>query len=384
MKEYTAIAKIDRFLESTEVTLNGSKPGDILVKREFLIPFCHRIIRNPSLGLGESCMDGWCTFRDNRLDIFIEKISKAGLDEKFKTWRMIFPFLQSYFLNLQTRTGSLKVAKTHYDLSPKMYESFLDPYNQYTCGYYENGAECLNEAQIHKMHLICQKLQLNENDHLLDIGCGWGGFAKFATENYGCKVTGITISEEQAKYARDFNTGLPVVILEMDYRDLLQSSRNAGKFTKVLVCGMVEHVGVKNYRKLMKIIHYCLADGGLFLLQTIAGLKSTTHTDPWLEKYIFPNSHLPSEKQLAKATEGLFKIHDLQNFGPDYDPTLMAWHANFQRNFKSVQSAYYNERFYLMMEFYFLSCAGAFRARKLQEYHIVYSKNLMGKYIPVR
>ena len=93
---------------------------------------------------------------------------------------------------------------------------------------------------------------------------------------------------------------------------------------------------------------------------------------------------LPSEKQLAKATEGLFITHDLQNFGPSYDQTLMFWYENFKRNFEKVKSEYYNERFYLMMEYYFLSCAGSFRARTLQEYHIVYSKNLQGKYVPIR
>ena len=384
MNKATAQKKISRLLSGSGIEVNGSNPGDIQIKYDRLVPFYRRVLRYGSLGLGESYMDKWWKCQGDKIDIFFEKIRKAGLDEKSKPWRMFFPFLVSIFVNLQAGSRGLKVAKKHYDLSTEMYESFLDPYNQYTCGYFENGATNLNDAQTQKMRLICEKLHLTSKDHLLDIGCGWGGFAKFANENYGCKVTGITISKEQANYARKFTEHLSnVQILEMNYKELVQK-KYSGKFSKIVVCGMIEHVGYKNYSKFMKIVHHCLANEGIFLLQTIAGLISQTHTEPWIAKYIFPNSMLPSEKQLAKATEGLFITHDLQNFGPSYDQTLMFWYENFKRNFEKVKSEYYNERFYLMMEYYFLSCAGSFRARTLQEYHIVYSKNLQGKYVPIR
>jgi cyclopropane-fatty-acyl-phospholipid synthase len=260
-----------------------------------------------------------------------------------------------------------------------LYKSFLDPYNQYTCGYFKKEGDKLKKAQERKMHLICEKLKLKSEDHLLDIGCGWGGFAKFASENYGCRVTGITISPEQVDCARKFTDGLPIDILPLDYRDLRER-----EYSKISCVGTIEHVGYKNYRKFMRIVHKSLKNDGLFLLQTIGGLESTTHTDPWIEKYIFRNSMLPSVKQIAKASEGLLTIQDLHNLGPSYDKTLMAWYKNFKKNWYTVKSNYYNERFYRMWEYYLLSSAGSFRAKTNQLYQFVFSKNLRGEYISVR
>jgi cyclopropane-fatty-acyl-phospholipid synthase len=264
-----------------------------------------------------------------------------------------------------------------------MYESFLDSYNQYTCGYWQNG-EDLNEAQLQKMEMLCEKLHLTSEDHLLDIGCGWGGFAKYAAETRGCKVTGITISREQARYARQHTEHLPgVKILEMDYRDLMKKEYKE-QFSKIVIVGMVEHVGYRNYPKIMRVSHYCLKKTGILLLHTIAGLKSVKHTDPWIEENIFRNSMLPSLKQIFKAVEKLFKPNDMQNIGFDYDPTLMAWYSNFVQNWDKVKDDYYNDRFFRTMEYYFLSCAAAARVGKNQLYQIVFTKDLMMKYKPVR
>lgn len=386
MKKSQALRRINRLLYGSGVEVNGSNPWDIQIKLEYLIPFYHRIIRYNSKGLGDSYVDKWWTCKNKKVDEFVTKILNADLDKKSKSWRMVLPFIKAYLFNLQTPTRSLEVAKRHYDLPIKMYEAFLDPYNQYTCGYFEGGASNLNEAQIAKMRLICKKLHLSKEDHLLDIGCGWGGFAKFAAENYGCRVTGITISKEQIAYARKFTAGLPVEIIEMDYRKLVQKKYKE-RFSKILVCGMIEHVGYKNYRKFMRVVSFCLKNDGLFLLHTIAGLKSVKNTEPWIEENIFPNSMLPSLKQLAKATEGLFKFNDLQNLGFNYDLTLMAWHENLQKNWPSLKFEdpnYYNEKLLRTMEWYFLSCAASFRAGKNQLYQLMYTKNLMRKYFPVR
>lgn len=371
-----ALQKINNLLSNSGVRVNGPNPWDIQINEKFLIKFYYRIIRYGSLWLGESYMDGWWNCK--KLDEFFTRILKVGLDKKSNPWRMIFSYFWSILFNFQTRSASMRVAKNHYDLSSKLYESFLDPYNQYTCGYFKNTTN-LDIAQKQKLDLICRKLNLNSQDHLLDIGCGWGGLVKYAAENYGCNVTGISISKEQIHYARVYTKGLPVEILEMDYRDLGKK-----QYSKIVSVGMVEHVGYKNYREFMEIAHKALEPDGLFLIHTIGGLESVTSTDPWINKYIFPNSMLPSIKQIAKASEGLFITHDLHNFGSNYDPTLMAWYENFKKNWDTVKSDY-DERFYRMWEYYLLSCAGSFRAGVNQLYQFVFSKNLLEKeYLPVR
>ena len=278
---------------------------------------------------------------------------------------------------MQSKLRSRKVAKKHYDLSPALYESFLDPYNQYTCGYFKDTND-LNKAQEQKLDLICKKLKLSSKDKVLDIGCGWGGFAKFAAEKYGCQVTGISISEKQVNYARKFCQGLPVTIINSDYRDL------KGTFDKILVCGMIEHVGYKNYQSLMKIVHRRLKPDGLFLLHTLGRNISKTTGDPWMLKYIFPNSMPPSIKQLTEAMEGLFVVEDLHNFGQYYDPTTMEWFRRFDKNWDSIKHNY-DERFYRMWKYYLLSGAGAFRSRITNLWQFVLSKRgIRGGYESIR
>jgi len=375
MKKRQSVYKINKLLGESGIQVNGPNSWDIQIKPEFIDEFYYRVIHYGSLGLGESYMDGW--WNCEKLDEFFTKILSAGLDNAVNSWQMIFSYLRALIFNVQTRSGSLKVARNHYNFSPKLYESFLDPYNQYSCGYFKN-TDNLNIAQENKAHLICRKLNLSSLDNLLDIGCGWGGLAKFASENYGCKVTGITISEVQAEYAKKFTKGLPVKIKLMDYRDLKNE-----KFTKIVSVGMIEHVGNKNYKKFMNVVYKSLADKGLFLLHTIGSLKSVINTDAWINKYIFPNSMLPSIEQIAKASEK-FVTEDLHNFGTNYDKTLMAWNKNFQKKWSTVKSDYYDERFHRMWEYYLLSCAASFRTRKNQLYQFVFSKNLTKNYKPVR
>lgn len=193
--------------------------------------------------------------------------------------------------------------------------------------------------------------------HVLDIGCGWGSFAQFAAERYDVKVTGITISKEQAALAKDRCKGLPVVIKLMDYRDL------SGQYDAIVSLGMFEHVGYKNYRAYMEIVRKSLHDGGLFLLHTIGSNRSSVFTDPWIHKYIFPNSMLPSIGQIGKAIEGLFVMEHWENYSADYDKTLMTWYHNFKEHWNELASKY-DETFFRMWEYYLLSCAATFRDRK--------------------
>jgi cyclopropane-fatty-acyl-phospholipid synthase len=228
-------------------------------------------------------------------------------------------------------------------------------------------AKTLDNAQEAKLDLICRKMGLRPGMKILDIGCGWGNFAKYAAEKYGAHIHGITVSREQVKFANKICQGLDVKIELKDYRELNEN------FDRIVSIGMFEHVGCKNYRTFMKVIHQCLEEDGLFLLHTIARNTSVNSLDPWINKYIFPNSMLPSAKQITSAAEGLFVLEDWHSFGQYYDKTLMAWYNNFTKNWTSLKDTY-DERFYRMWTYFLLSCAGSFRSRRSQLWQIVFSK----------
>jgi cyclopropane-fatty-acyl-phospholipid synthase len=374
-----AAKQITDIFATADVLVNGTRPWDIRVHDK---RFYGRVLANPALALGESYMDGW--WDCEQLDEFFHKVLSARLDKKVKPgFKFVTQRLLAQIFNRQTRVGSRKIARQHYDLTVELYEAFLDPYNQYTCGYFEETDD-LNTAQERKLDLICRKLGITAKDHVLDIGCGWGGFARFAAQHYGCRVTGITISNEQLRYATDFCKDLPVSILKRDYRDL-RSTEHRQRYDKILICGMIEHVGYKNYRTIMEVVSHCLKEEGLFLLHTIGtDVSSPINLNVWMEKYIFPNSALPSIRQLSGAAEGLFIIEDLHNFSAHYDKTLMGWWANFQKNWQKI-AARFDERFYRMWQYYLLSCAGGFRARHSQLWQIIFSKHgLPGGYVSIR
>jgi cyclopropane-fatty-acyl-phospholipid synthase len=366
-------ATVQRLLEQAGVEINGSSPWDLQVHHP---GFYQRVITHGTLGLGEAYMDGWWSC--DAIDQLFDRMLRGGLQSKVTVpLRQKAAILACRLSNMQTREGSLRVVQEHYDLRSEIILSFLDNYKQYSCGYFR-GTNDLNKAQEQKLDLICKKLMLSSNDKVLDIGCGYGGFARFAAERYGCEVIGISPSKVQIQYAHKFCQGLPVTFRESDYRDF------RGSFTKVLCVGMIEHVGYRNYRRLMEMAHSCLDQDGLFLLQTIAGNTSVVKGDAWLEKYIFPNSMLPSARQITDAVEGLFVLEDLHNFGEYYDNTLLAWHNNFVRNWSNFQSQY-DDRFFRMWTYYFLHLAGTFRARLNQLYQFIFSKNgIPGGYPSIR
>lgn len=352
---------VEELLDDAGIKINGPNPWDIAVKDE---RFYARVLVNKSLGLGESYMDGW--WDPGRLDEFIYRILLYRIDKKIRGGiRLLFPLLEGLLLNLQTRRRATKVIKKHYDLDNDLFLSFLDPYNQYSCAYY-NGDCDLNHAQIRKMELICKKLGVRPGDHVLDIGFGWGGLAQYMAERYGCSVTGISISREQINYANAHYKNLPLTFLYSDYRDI------SGPFDQIVSVGMFEHVGYKNYRDFMLSARSCLKDGGVFLLHTIGGNESEARADPWVIKHIFPNSSLPSIAQITRAAEGLFVMEDLHNLGPHYDKTLLAWNANFQDAWPRLKQRF-DQRFKRMWEYYLLSSAGAFRARYVSIWQIVLS-----------
>lgn len=348
-------------LAAAGISLNGSRPWDILVHDERLYP---GVLTRKNLALGEGYMAGW--WDCERIDEFIHRLMRSRAAKKVRGGlRLLMAVLPAMLLNMQTKTRARAVAERHYDLGNDLFGSFLDPYRQYSCAYFEDGDD-LSGAQRRKMRLICDKLGLGPGQRLLDIGCGWGGLARFAAEEYGCTVVGVNISKEQIAFARDFCAGLPIEIRRLDYREL------RGTFDKIVSVGMFEHVGCRNYREFMRVAARCLTPGGVFLLHTIGTNVSTRWCDPWIERYIFPRGMLPSAAQITKAAEGLFVMEDWHNLGPHYDRTLMCWLDNFRNAWPRLRDRY-GETFRRMWEYYLQSCAGAFRARDIQLWQIVFT-----------
>jgi cyclopropane-fatty-acyl-phospholipid synthase len=310
-------------------------------------------------------MAGW--WDCPRIDEFICRLLKGNIEDRIRgNLRTLLFYLSARIFNRQSLARVDIIARRHYNLGNDLFFSFLDPYNQYSCAYFQE-TEDLAEAQKKKLDLICRKIHLRQEDHVLDVGCGWGGFARYAADNYGCTVTAVNISEEQIRYAQEFCKNLPVKILREDYRQI------QGSFDKIVSVGMFEHVGQKNYRTFMKIAHRCLKEGGIFLLHTIGGNVSRVNCDPWVNRYIFPNGMLPSIAQISRAAEDLFVVEDIHNLGPHYQKTLLSWNDRFQRAWSRL-SEKYDRIFKRMWEYYFLSSAGTFCARNIQAWQIVMTK----------
>ncbi|HEY2712901.1 MAG TPA: cyclopropane fatty acyl phospholipid synthase [Chthoniobacterales bacterium] len=354
---------VENLLRAADIRIGGSRPFDIQVHDE---RFFARVLASGTLGLGEAYMDGW--WDCEALDEMCCRAITARLEEHF-AWslRNLCAFASSFLMNRQTRRRARRVGKVHYDLGNDFFQTMLDPWMQYSCAIFENGND-LATAQVRKLEMICQRLHLRPGMRLLDIGCGWGGLAKYAAENYGCAVLGLTISREQQQFAERWCRGLDVQIELRDYREKI-----TGQFDCAVSVGMVEHVGFKNYRAYLRAVASSLGEEGRFLCQGICNPSTRRQLDPWIERYIFPNSVLPSLAGLTKAAERLFRTEDVLNFGPHYDPTLMAWEENFRRAWPRLVE-YYDERFRRMWRFYLLSCAGAFRARSLQVYGILFAR----------
>ncbi len=364
--------KIQQLLDLADVRIDGGRSWDLQVHNEDLFA---RVLAEGVLGLGESYMDGW--WDCERLDEFFHRVLGADLERKIRPLSDVWWVAKGKFVNLQRPSRALQIGERHYDLGNDLFEGMLDSRLLYSCGYWKN-ASTLEEAQEAKLELVCGKIGLKPGMRVLDIGCGWGGTAKYAAERCGAEVVAITVSGEQAAFARELCSGLPVDVRLQDYRNLDET------FDAVLSLGMFEHVGYKNYRTYMEVVRESLRDGGLFLLHTIGGNRSVKRANAWTERYIFPNSMLPSAKQVTAALEGHFVMEDWHNFGADYDRTLMCWYRNFVRSWDTLRDRY-GERFRRMWTFYLLSSAGSFRSRKNQVWQIVLSpKGVPGGYASVR
>jgi cyclopropane-fatty-acyl-phospholipid synthase len=353
--------------------IDGSNPWDIQIHND---EFYRRAITEGELGMGESYMDGW--WDDEKVDELIYRILLAQLDEKIRRkFSILIKLFKVRLFNLQSKRRAFIIGEKHYDLGNDLFQNMLDKRMNYSCAYWKDAGS-LDEAQENKLELICRKLYLKPGLRVLDIGCGWGAFGKYAAGRYNVEIVGITVSKEQVKLGRKLCEGLPVEFRLMDYRDINE------KFDRIVSVGMIEHVGYKNYKTFFEVANKCLKDDGFFLLHTIGNLKSIKTIDLWTHKYIFPNGMLPSVAQIGKSIENLFVMEDWHNFGIDYYKTLMAWYDNFINNWDKIKSQY-SERFFRMWKYFLLSEAASFRARHNQLWQIVLSKHgIPGGYQSVR
>jgi cyclopropane-fatty-acyl-phospholipid synthase len=357
-----ATRRVNALLAPAGIALQGPRRWDPQIRRSRAL---WRVLLNGTLGAGEAYVDG--DWECDALDEFIDRLLSAEAD-RVLAWRSpvsLVNDLAARLTNQQNPAHARRDICAHYGVGNDLYAAMLGPTMAYSCGYWQHAAS-LDDAQIAKFDLICRKLAITPGSRILDVGCGWGGFAEHAAAHYGVEVVGVTLSPAQACVARRRCAGLPVTIHEQDYRHL------SGRFDRVVSIGMFEHVGPTNYRRFFEIMARVLKPDGLFLLHTIGGRTSYRSTDPWIERYVFPGSILPAVQQIAHAIEGVFVLEDWHNFGADYDRTLMAWHANLEAAWPRLAMGK-SERFRRVWRYYLLTCAGTFRARRNQLWQIVLS-----------
>jgi cyclopropane-fatty-acyl-phospholipid synthase len=352
------------WLQQADIRINGARPWDLQLNHPRLFG---RVLRHWSMGLGEAYMDG--DWDCEQLDEFFTRLLRLRADQPpggLARLKLAWALLEAAWRNPQAPDKAFVVGERHYDLGNDLFVRMLDARMVYSCAFW-GQARTLEQAQEDKLEMICRKLQLAPGMTLLDIGCGWGGLARHAALHHGAQVTGITVSREQARHVEQLCAGLPVSVRLLDYRAL------QGRFDRIASVGMFEHVGPKNHTTYLETAHRLLADDGLFLLHTIGTDRPNGRTDPWIERYIFPGGHLPAASELARAVERGFVIEDWHNFGPDYDRTLMEWHARFETAWPELKSRY-GERFRRMWRYYLLSSAGFFRSRQGQLWQLVLAK----------
>jgi cyclopropane-fatty-acyl-phospholipid synthase len=340
------------------VTVGGDEPWDIQIHDPRVYA---RVLRDGTLAVGESYVEGW--WDSPALDQMLQRVIGARVDLELRdSWVLLAHLVRARIFNRQT-ARAFEVGERHYDVGNDLYEPMLGRRMMYTCAYWKD-ASTLDAAQEAKLDLVCRKIGLRSGQRVLDLGCGWGGFAAFAAQQYGARVVGYTVSREQVAWINQHYADLPIEVRLDDYRNA------TGKYDAVVSIGLMEHVGPKNHRAYMELAARCLVPGGVAFIHTIGGSRARTQIDPWFDTYIFPNAVIPTLGQLATAMEEVLVPEDVQNIGPHYDRTLMAWWDNFDAAWPRLRERY-GDRFYRMWKYYLLASAAEFRVRHHNLYQIV-------------
>lgn len=362
MSEQKYREKIQELLATVDIQLDGSRPWDLQVNNSQLFG---RILGQGSLGLGEAYMEGWWDCED--LSGLFYRIIRSDIRSQVTTLKDKLFYIHAHLVNRQKGKRAFEVGEQHYDVGNDLYERMLDKNMIYTCGYWQDAND-LDEAQEHKLELVCRKLKLKSGMRVLDIGCGWGGAARYMARKYDVEVVGVSVSKEQVELANQKakEEGVNAQFIYQDYREVNE------EFDRIYSLGMFEHVGFKNYQKYFEVSHRCLKEGGLFLLHTIGHWKTSPKVDPWIERYIFPNSILPSSELISKHTASLFSIEDWHNFGLDYVTTLETWDKNSKEAWADLPN--YDEEFQRKWHYYLMCCSAAFQSYRNHLWQIVLSK----------
>jgi cyclopropane-fatty-acyl-phospholipid synthase len=365
--------RVSETLDQVDIKIGGNRPWDVFIHDSRVYS---AVARGDLLKVCEDYVEG--RWECDRIDELVYRLLTGKLHDSLPcglTWlRALSPLL---FPKGGSRSDARRVAEVHYNLGNDLFESMLDPRMAYSCAYWAEASN-LEEAQEAKLELVCRKIGLQPGMTVLDIGGGWGSFAKYAAEHHGAHVVNITVSVEQRDLADERCMGLTVENRLQDYRDV------TGEYDRIVSIGMFEHVGLTNYRSFLGKARSLLKQDGLFLLHTIGSSVRGQSTNPWIEKFIFPGGYIPAVVQLSKALEGSFLIEDWHNFGADYDRTLMAWFDNFEANWPSLRGNYPPD-FYLRWKLYLQGCAGSFRAREMQLWQLVLSPSgVIGGYRSLR
>jgi len=321
-----------------------------------------KLLINPDLYFGEAYTDGTLKIENGTLTDFLEIAYQNIGRNEINTFGYILKKIKGtyrYLTNFNFAKQSKKNVAHHYDLSDDLYNLFLDSERQYSCAYFKNENDTLEQAQKNKIDHIIKKLNLKPNQKVLDIGSGWGSLAIEIAKQSKCEVTGITLSENQLEYsknkAKEENLENQVNFKLLDYRFLKE------KFDRVVSVGMFEHVGRKFYKIFFKQVSNLLKDDGLALIHTIGSVKEPRDPQPWISKYIFPGGYTPSMSEVVGPIEksGLV-ISDIEVLRMHYAHTLRHWRENCVKN-KSKIVNMFDERFFRMWEFYLSSCEMAFK-----------------------
>jgi cyclopropane-fatty-acyl-phospholipid synthase len=353
---------LGNLLAKADIIINGNRAWDVQVRDPRA---CARVLRDGTIGFGEAFMAGWLDCE--RVDQMIDRAYRAELTKRIEVLRWaIVQAIKSTLNPFGSRSRSFEIGEWHYDTGNDLFEIMLDKYMIYSCGYWQH-AQTLEAAQSDKLELICRKLELEPGMRLLDIGCGWGGLARYAAEHYGVSVVGITVSQQQIELGRRLSAGLRVELLYADYRELNET------FDRVVSVGMFEHVGRRHYRDFFRACERCLKPAGILLLHTVGYLKQQA-INPWYDKYIMPGVEFPTVANIVENAGKNLVLEDFHTWhGSHYDKTLMAWFERFDAGWDKLKH-HYDDTFRRMWKLYLQGCAGAFRAERMRVWQLVFSK----------